>query len=58
LFVSGKNLHTWTKWAGFDPESVQTNVDTTRPDDALPVGIYAGARPVLRAFTIGLNITY
>lgn len=21
VYVSGKNLHTWTKWAGWDPES-------------------------------------
>ncbi len=21
LFISGKNLHTWTKWSGWDPES-------------------------------------
>lgn len=44
LFVSGKNLITWTDWEGWDPETGE--------------GILAGGRPVLRAFTFGVNITY
>lgn len=44
LFVSGKNLWTLTNWEGWDPETGQ--------------GIEAGGRPVLRAFTVGANITY
>jgi TonB-dependent starch-binding outer membrane protein SusC len=44
LFVSGKNLATWTKWQGWDPETGE--------------GIVAGGRPVMKAFTVGLNITY
>lgn len=44
LFVSGKNLVTWTNWEGWDPESGE--------------GIVAGGRPVLRAFTVGASIIY
>lgn len=44
VYVSGKNLFTWTKWQGWDPETGE--------------GILAGGRPVLRAYTVGLNITY
>lgn len=44
LFVSGKNLVTWTNWEGWDPETGQ--------------GLIVGGRPVLRAFTVGLNVTY
>lgn len=53
LYISGKNLYTWTKWEGWDPE-VNDN-DT----DGNPVnGLNNGGRPVLRAFTVGLNIVY
>jgi TonB-linked SusC/RagA family outer membrane protein len=44
LFVSGKNLATWTDWEGWDPETGE--------------GLVIGGRPVMRAFTIGLNVTY
>jgi TonB-linked SusC/RagA family outer membrane protein len=57
VFVSGKNLHTWTKWKGFDPESEQA-FDGNRPNDFSAVGVVAGGRPILRAFTAGLNITF
>jgi hypothetical protein len=57
IFVSGKNLHTWTKWDGFDPESEQA-FDGNRPNDFSAVGLVAGGRPVLRAFTVGLSVTY
>ena len=41
LYVSGKNLLTFTKWDGWDPEAGQD---------------YFG-RPVLKSFTVGLNVT-
>lgn len=54
LFVSGKNLHTWTDWEGWDPE--------TEAADAQGVlqaqGLLIGGRPVLRAYTIGLNMVF
>lgn len=43
LSVSGKNLCTWTKWDGWDPETGS--------------GLGYGGRPVMRHFTIGLELT-
>jgi hypothetical protein len=45
IFVSGKNLATWTKWVGWDPETGQ-GID---PTDAMPV---------LKSYSLGLNITF
>jgi len=50
LYVSGKNLYTWTNWEGWDPEA--------NAADGTPLGLVIGGRPVLRGFTVGLNITY
>jgi TonB-linked SusC/RagA family outer membrane protein len=50
FYVSGKNLITWTKWEGWDPEPVDGANNAT--------GGWLGTRPVMRAFTVGLNITY
>jgi len=44
LFVAGTNLFTWTKWKGLDPETAQ--------------GIFIGSRPVMRNYTLGLDITF
>ncbi len=44
VYVSGKNLATWTKWPGWDPE---TGAGMTRDD-----------RPVLSSFTLGLNVEF
>ncbi len=41
LFVSGKNLYTWTKWEGWDPET--------------GAGIEVG-RPVMTNYTLGLTL--
>jgi TonB-linked SusC/RagA family outer membrane protein len=43
IYVSGKNLATWTDWPGWDPETGQ--------------GITDGGRPVMRGYSFGLNIT-
>ncbi len=44
LFISGKNLHTFTKWRGWDPEAG---------------GTYAwGVSPVLSNYTLGLNVEF
>lgn len=41
--LSGKNLVTWTKWEGWDPET--------------GVGLVAGV-PLMRSYTIGLNVEF
>lgn len=43
LSLSGKNLCTWTKWDGWDPETGS--------------GLGYSGRPVMRHFTIGLELT-
>lgn len=43
MYVSGKNLYTWTKWKGWDPE--------------LGSGYDTNGRPVMKNFTLGLDIT-
>lgn len=42
VYVSGRNLFTWTKWEGWDPETGQ--------------GISRDGLPVLKSYTIGLNV--
>lgn len=44
LFVSGRNLLTWTKWPGWDPETGE--------------GITIGGRPVLRSYTFGIDVRF
>ncbi|MCG8515035.1 MAG: hypothetical protein MI740_12900, partial [Halanaerobiales bacterium] len=44
IFVSGKNLHTWTDWKGVDPEA--------------GLGFQTWAYPVMRSYTVGLNLTF
>ena len=44
LFLNGKNLYTWTKWPGWDPETGQ--------------GISIGGRPVLRHYTVGIDVRF
>jgi len=44
VFLNGKNLITWTDWDGWDPETGS--------------GLDAGAYPLLRSYTIGLNVEF
>lgn len=44
LFVSGRNLATWTDWEGWDPETNQ--------------GLTNDGRPVFKGYSIGLNVTF
>jgi TonB-dependent starch-binding outer membrane protein SusC len=47
LYVSGKNLVTWTKWQGWDPETTSgLGINTT-------TGL-----PVLKSYNIGLDISF
>lgn len=52
LYFSGKNLLTFTKWHGWDPEPEKTTGD----------GKYWGStywgRPVMRSFSFGISLTY
>jgi hypothetical protein len=42
VFVSGKNLVTWTRWKGWDPEN--------------GVGGRSNSGPILKTYVVGLNI--
>jgi TonB-dependent starch-binding outer membrane protein SusC len=44
IFVSGKNLYTWTKWRGWDPETGG--------------GLETDVKPVMKSITAGLNIEF
>jgi len=44
IYLSGKNLMTFTKWDGWDPETGQ--------------GISSDAYPVMRSYTLGLDISF
>jgi TonB-linked SusC/RagA family outer membrane protein len=44
IFVSGKNLITWTNWPGWDPETGQ-NISRT-------------GRPVLKGYSMGINLEF
>lgn len=56
LYVSGKNLMTWTNWKGWDPETVSglgisPKVPGTQ-NDAFP------ALPVMKSINLGLDLTF
>ncbi|WP_218779863.1 SusC/RagA family TonB-linked outer membrane protein [Hymenobacter crusticola] len=44
VFVSAKNLYTWTNWVGWDPETEQ--------------GIDDSGRPVLKGYSLGLTVAF
>ncbi len=44
VFVSGKNLATWTDWVGWDPETGS--------------GLDTGGRPVMRGLSVGLDVRF
>jgi hypothetical protein len=55
VFVSGKNLMTWTNWHGWDPEhgasidpfSLNTDGDPTRQNG-----------PLMKSYVVGLNLNF
>lgn len=44
LFLSGRNLYTWTDWDGWDPETNQ--------------GFSTDGRPVLKGYSVGINVIF
>jgi hypothetical protein len=49
VFVSGKNLATWTKWNGWDPEHA-AGYD--------PYGSASQSGPLMKSFVVGLNLNF
>jgi len=54
FFISGKNLYTWTKWSGWDPEIGTTNAGLPGGDAVLT---RADNAPLMRNITTGVRIT-
>jgi len=48
LYVSGKNLYTWTKWKGWDPEI----------SPATGNGLGSSGRPLIKAYAIGIKASF
>lgn len=55
IYVTGNNLHLWTKYSGYDPE-----VSTTRSSAyaALTPGVDYSSFPRSRSYTAGINVTF
>lgn len=49
LYVSGRNLFTFTDWLGWDPESVQVGRGSS--NDGLNY-------PMVKSYVFGLNVTF
>lgn len=56
LYVSANNLHTWTKYSGYNPE-VSNKDKSTDAVNPLTPGLDYGTYPLARTFMIGINIT-
>jgi hypothetical protein len=52
VYVTGQNLHIWTKYTGFDPEV------NSFGGDARARGIDLGAYPRARTWNLGANLTF
>jgi hypothetical protein len=55
IYVTGNNLHIWTKYSGYDPE-----VSTSRSSEyaALTPGVDYSSFPRSRSYTIGVDISF
>lgn len=52
VYVSGSNLHTWTKYSGYNPDVSSMGVGNVNR------GVDAGAYPLARTVTLGISIGY
>jgi TonB-dependent starch-binding outer membrane protein SusC len=52
VFISGKNLATWTNWRGWDPEFQDA------ANGLFGVGLSTGGRPVLKGYSLGINLSF
>lgn len=59
IYISAKNLATWTNWEGWDPETMVPIYDNNLGRNVdQPNGLRTDGRPVFRAFTFGVHIVY
>jgi hypothetical protein len=52
VYVTGTNLHTWTRYSGFNPDVSSMGVGNVNR------GVDVGAYPLARTLTIGINVGY
>lgn len=52
IYVTGQNVHTWTKYTGFNPDVSSISIGN------LNRGVDVGAYPLSRTWTLGMNINY
>lgn len=57
IYASGKNLVTWTKWKGWDPEALYPTTINNQVVN-VPDGLALDGRPALREITVGVHINY
>ncbi len=58
LFVSGKNLLTFTNWEGWDPEIDREPESDGDLETQSRGGLSADGRPVLRGISVGLDVSF
>ncbi len=58
IYASGKNLATFTKWTGWDPEVVGGQRDGVNPGDDDDPNTLNRARPLPRTILVGLNLSF
>ena len=56
IYVSGKNLYTFTKYSGYEPEHGPLQIDGN--PNALLSGIDIGNYPIPRSFVFGVNLDF
>ena len=56
LYVSGRNLYTWTNWIGWDPENNQSY--RGQGDSSAGLGDWVNNYPLVRTFSLGLNVSF
>ncbi|HEY4205297.1 MAG TPA: SusC/RagA family TonB-linked outer membrane protein, partial [Puia sp.] len=54
IYASGRNIYTWTKWIGWDPEN---NVAMRGTGTAGTLGSWTNNYPSVRSFVFGLNVS-
>jgi TonB-linked SusC/RagA family outer membrane protein len=54
VYASGRNIYTWTKWIGWDPEN---NVAMRGTGTSGTLGSWTNNYPSIRSFVFGLNVS-
>jgi len=52
VYVAGSNLHTWTRYSGYNPDVSSMGVGNVNR------GVDVGAYPIARSITVGVNVGY